>query len=145
MKFLFSAEETEEDPRPLYTGEKRVSPITGKEEIHEPDHKRLFKICCVSVPVVLFCVYIAIAVMSGYIRIQDSLNEKYEKETGFTATLMTTMPSVVYTIVILVLNNLYLRTATMLNDWGKSSAWHSMLEKIIDILVCVPLKSTIRK
>jgi hypothetical protein len=57
--------------------------------------------------------------MSGYIRIQDSLNEKYEKETGFVAGFMTTAPSVVYTIVILVLNNLYLRTATKLNDWGK--------------------------
>ena len=57
--------------------------------------------------------------MSGYIRIQESLNDKYAKETGFVATLMTTMPSVVYTIVILVLNNLYLRTATKLNDWGK--------------------------
>ena len=113
------AEETEEDPRPLYNGETRISPITGRKEIHYPDHHRLLKICCVSVPVVLFCVYIAIAVMSGYIRIQDSLNEKYEKETGFVAGFMTTAPSVVYTIVILVLNNLYLRTATKLNDWGK--------------------------
>jgi hypothetical protein len=77
--------------------------------------------------------------MSGYIRIQDSLNEKYAKETGFTATFMTTMPSVVYTIVILILNNLYLRAATMLNDWGKNfSAWagkileqHSLASKLL--------------
>lgn len=109
----------DEDPRPLYDGETRTSPITGKKEVHYPDHHRLAKICFVSMPLVLFCVYIALAVMSGYIRIQDNLNETYAKQTGFVATLMTTMPSVVYTVVILVLNNLYLRIATKLNDWGK--------------------------
>ncbi|XP_028392875.1 anoctamin-10-like [Dendronephthya gigantea] len=129
------AEEQEEDPRPLYTGETRISPVTGKKEIHYPEHQRYLKICCVSVPIVLFCIFIAISVMSGYIRIQDSLNGRYEKETGFMATFMTTMPSVLYTIVILVLNNLYLRTATKLNDWEnhklESSYQNHLVVKLI--------------
>ncbi|XP_046843595.1 anoctamin-10-like [Xenia sp. Carnegie-2017] len=132
---LSLAEETEEDPRPLFTGETRKNPITGKKEIHYPPNHRYLKICCVSVPVVMFCIYIALTVMSTYIRIQENLNETYEKKNGVTATFMTTMPSVVYTVVILVLNNLFLRTATKLNDWEnhklESSYQNHLVLKII--------------
>lgn len=57
--------------------------------------------------------------MTAYVRIQDNMNDAHGKESGIKATLMTTLPSITYSIVISILNNLYLRTATKLNDWGK--------------------------
>ena len=116
--YLLIAEQKSQEPRPLYYGETRTSPITGKKEIHYPETHRYFKLCCVSAPIVVTCIYIALSIMGAYVHIQDSVNDTYAKQSGIKATIMTTGPSVLYTIVILILNNLYLRTATKLTDWG---------------------------
>lgn len=124
-----------ETPRPLYHGEIRISPITGKNEIHFPESQRLLKICTVSIPVVLLFIFIAISVMSGYIYIQDIMTETYGKESGIKATFMTMFPSITYSILIAILNNLYLRTATKLNDWEnhklESSYQNHLVVKLI--------------
>ena len=59
-----------EEARPQYYGVLGVNKITGRLEPSYPKYKRSLKFYCVSLPVVLFCLFLAFLVMLGYFWLQ---------------------------------------------------------------------------
>lgn len=108
-----------EEPRPAYWGEKRTSPITGQTEYYYPPWKRKIKTYCVSYPIVFFCLKTATVVMLLNFKFLDAVEARYNDVGGIFASIMLSLPSIVYAIVIAVLNNLYHQLATFLTEWGK--------------------------
>ena len=74
---------------------------------------------CVSFPLLLVCLKFAVFGMWLYLDFQQIMKNKYRDQTGFMVKIVTTMPSILYGGVIFVLNTLYSKIATKLNDWGK--------------------------
>ena len=109
-----------EEPRPLYWGEKRVSPITGQTEYYYPPWKRNIKTYAGSYPVVFLSMWLATVVMLLYFQFLGVIESKYNDVGGIVANVMLLLPSIVYAVVIAVLNNLYHRLATFLTEWGMS-------------------------
>lgn len=116
LKSGIGTEEVEE-PRPAYWGEKRTSPITGQTEYYYPPWKRKIKTYCVSYPIVFFCLKIATVVMLLNFKFLDAVEARYNDVGGIFASIMLSLPSIVYAIAIAVLNNLYHQLATFLTEW----------------------------
>ena len=119
INFLNSGSEEAEEPRPTYWGEKRTSPITGQQEYYYPPWKRKVKTYGVSYPIVLLCMKTATVIVLLYFRFLDAIETRYANASGIVATIMLLLPSIIYAVVIAVMNNLYLKLATFLTEWGE--------------------------
>ena len=108
-----------EEPRPTYWGEKRTSPITGETEYYYPPWKRKIKTYCVSYPIVILCMKLATVVMLLNFKFLHAVEARYNDVGGVIANIMLLLPSIVYAVVIAVLNNLYHQLATFLTEWGE--------------------------
>ena len=75
---------------------------------------------CVSFPLLLVCLKFAVFGMWLYLDFQQIMKNKYKDQTGFIVKVVTTMPSILYGGVIFILNTVYSKFATKLNDWGES-------------------------
>lgn len=62
---------------------------------------------------------IAMVIVLLYFRFLDAIETKYNNVGGIVATVMLLIPSILYAVVIAVLNNLYHRLATFLTQWGE--------------------------
>ena len=121
VHFLTSGLEEVEEARPTYWGEKRTSPITEQQEYYYPPWKRKVKTYCVSYPIVILCMKLATVIVLLYFRFLDAIESKYTNVGGIVATVMLLLPSIIYAVVIAVINNLYLKLATFLTEWGEYS------------------------
>ena len=119
VNFPTSGTEEVEEPRPTYWGEKRTSPITGQQEYYYRPWKRKVKTYGVSYPIVLLCMKVATVIVLLYFRFLDAIETRYANASGIVATVMLLLPSIIYAVVIAVMNNLYLRLATFLTEWGE--------------------------
>lgn len=72
-----------------------------------------------SYPIVFFCLKIATVVMLLNFKFLDAVEARYNDVGGIFASIMLSLPSIVYAIAIAVLNNLYHQLATFLTEWGK--------------------------
>jgi len=63
--------------------------------------------------------WVATAVVLLYFRFLDAIETKYANASGIVATVMLLLPSIIYAVAIAVMNNLYLRLATFLTQWGE--------------------------
>ena len=72
-----------------------------------------------SYPIVFFCLKIATVIMLLNFKFLDAVEARYNDVGGIFASIMLSLPSIVYAIVIAVLNNLYHQLATFLTEWGK--------------------------
>eukprot|EP00794_Sanderia_malayensis_P019137 gene19137-21054_t len=124
-----------EQPRAEFKGIKRISPITGLPEPYYSTWKRRVKMYCVSFPLLLFCLQFAILGMWLYLDFQQMLARKYKNEAGFFINAIKRIPSMLYAVAIFVLNNVYSRIATKLNDWENhrlsSSYNNSLIVKLV--------------
>ena len=77
-----------------------------------------------SYPIVFFCLKIATVVMLLNFKFLDAVEARYNDVGGIFASIMLSLPSIVYAIAIAVLNNLYHQLATFLTEWGKLLAWY---------------------
>ncbi|EDO33029.1 predicted protein, partial [Nematostella vectensis] len=106
-----------EEPRPNYWGPLRISPITGHQEQYYSPLKRKLKTYGISYPIVLLCMKVATVVMLLYFKLQFYMEEKYGKDDSIIATVLLMIPSVSYSVMIAVLNNIYHRIALWLTEW----------------------------
>lgn len=108
--------EQDEEPRPQYWGTKRLSPITGEMEQYYPSWKRNLKVYCVSYPIVVLCMILATVTMLLNFKFLHAMEARYSNAKGIVASVMLSLPSVVYAVAIAVLNNLYHQLATFLTE-----------------------------
>jgi len=110
-------------PRPAFRGDFQKNPITGREEVVYPFNKTLKKIIFVSLPITLICLLIAFILMLLSFETERLMMEYLtDQETGivaedFFSQVLAYLPSVVYSILVLVMNMKYLHLAHYLSEW----------------------------
>ncbi|XP_038077941.1 anoctamin-8-like isoform X1 [Patiria miniata] len=111
---LDSKHELIEDPRPLYTGDPQISPISGRLEPHFPAWKRNLFRYFVTLPIILLCLAITFGIILTLFELQEFVNRQIEKErfSGWVGVL----PKILLALVIYVLEEFYKKIAHWLND-----------------------------
>ncbi|XP_021113372.1 anoctamin-10 isoform X3 [Heterocephalus glaber] len=106
-----------EEPRPGFHGVLGVNPVTGREEPLYPSYKRQLRIYLVSLPFVCLCLCLSLHIMMIYFDLEDwALRVHEESSTEWTGVLLY-VPSVIYAIVIEIMNRLYRYAAEFLTAW----------------------------
>ncbi|XP_033634933.1 anoctamin-8-like isoform X1 [Asterias rubens] len=109
-----SKHELIDDPRPLYTGDPQISPVSGCMEPHYPAWKRNLFRYFVTLPIILLCLIVTFGIMLSIFELQEFINRQIEKErfTGWVGVL----PKILLALVINVLEEIYKKIAHWLND-----------------------------
>ncbi|CAL8337851.1 anoctamin-10 isoform X1 [Gadus morhua] len=106
-----------EEPRPGFRGVLGLNPVTGREEPLYPNTKRLLRVYLVSVPFVVLCLYLSLYVMMVYFLMEGWALSLHDAEPTFWTTVLTFVPSVIYAVVIEVMNLIYRYAAEFLTGW----------------------------
>ncbi|KAI4871277.1 hypothetical protein NFI96_019801 [Prochilodus magdalenae] len=106
-----------EEPRPGFHGVLGFNPVTGREEPVYPNMKRQLRIYLVSVPFVLFCLYLSLHVMMIYFEMENWALSNYNEDPNFWTSVIIFIPSIVYAVVIEIMNLLYRYAAEFLTNW----------------------------
>lgn len=80
--------------------------------------RRQLRVYLVSVPFVLLCLYIALCVMMIYFDMERWAIDIYNEEPNFLTSVLLFIPSIVYAVVIELMNLLYRYAAEFLTNWG---------------------------
>ena len=110
-------------PRPQFRGEVGLNKITGREEIQYPAKQTLKKVLFVSLPLTLLCLVGAFLLMLASFEAERRTVEFFtDAETGLprtdlVATVLGFVPSVSYSVLVLVLNVYYLKFCHQLTEW----------------------------
>lgn len=105
-----------EEPRAEYHGPIRINPVTGRREPHYPESKRAYKKYLVSAPVVVVFLCLAFLMMLNFFWFEDFLKTKVDVSTTLGGFVML-VPSILYAVVIIIVNSIYRKIASFLNDW----------------------------
>ena len=108
-----------EEPRANYHGRMGSNPITAKPEPVFPKSQRLLRFYGVTVPVLALCLTVAFYAMLGYFWFQDHVDLVYKKDNHWLNYLNVYTPTVVYAIVIAIINAIYRKIAILLNEFGE--------------------------
>lgn len=106
-----------EEPRPGFHGVLGINPVTGREEPVYSSFKRQLRIYLVSVPFVLLCLYFSLYIMMIYFDMENWALGYHEEEQSVWSSLVLFLPSIIYAIVIEVLNRIYRYAAEFLTGW----------------------------
>ncbi|KAI5710315.1 hypothetical protein M8J75_007605, partial [Diaphorina citri] len=102
------------EPRPLYSGNLVVSPVTGRLEPTYPSWKRHVFRYFVSVPIIALCLLVVLSVMIASLKVQDWW-DKYIQNGGYYFWL-SYVPKVLLAVIITLLDEAYYKVALWLND-----------------------------
>ncbi|XP_027515228.1 anoctamin-10 [Corapipo altera] len=106
-----------EEPRPGFHGVLGINPVTGREEPVYSSLKRQLRIYLVSLPFVCLCLYFSLYVMMIYFDLEQwALDYHTENESNFSS-LMLYVPSIIYAVVIEIMNRIYRYAAEFLTSW----------------------------
>ena len=108
-----------EEPRANFHGRMGKNLVTGKPEPVFPKSQRVLRFYGITVPVLILCLAAAFYAMLGYFWFQDIVDGWYKVNKGWLNLLNTFMPTVVYAIVIAILNAIYRKVAVLLNEFGE--------------------------
>ncbi|XP_016423135.1 anoctamin-10 isoform X1 [Sinocyclocheilus rhinocerous] len=106
-----------EEPRAGFHGALGFNPITGREEPVYPSSKRQLRIYLVSVPFVLLCLYLSFYVMMVYFDMENWAISIYNENPNFATGILLFVPSIIYAVVIEIMNLLYRYAAEFLTNW----------------------------
>ncbi|XP_078609248.1 anoctamin-10-like isoform X2 [Branchiostoma floridae x Branchiostoma japonicum] len=96
-----------EEPRAGFHGKLGVNPITGRSEPVYPSWKRLLRIYCVSFPIVILCMLVAVVVMMIYFWAENIAKAKHKEENTMLTQGLVLVPSIIYSVVIILMNQAY--------------------------------------
>uniref|UniRef100_A0A671M6Z8 Anoctamin n=1 Tax=Sinocyclocheilus anshuiensis TaxID=1608454 RepID=A0A671M6Z8_9TELE len=108
-----------EEPRAGFHGALGFNPITGREEPVYPSSKRQLRIYLVSVPFVLLCLYLSFYVMMVYFDMENWAISIYNENPNLATGILLFVPSIIYAVVIEIMNLLYRYAAEFLTNWGE--------------------------
>nr|XP_021153509.1 anoctamin-10 isoform X2 [Columba livia] len=106
-----------EEPRPGFHGVLGINPITGKEEPVYSSIKRQIRIYLVSLPFVCLCLYFSLYVMMIYFDLEQWALDYHEENESTFSSLMLFVPSIIYAVVIEIMNRIYRYAAEFLTSW----------------------------
>ncbi|KAL8165456.1 UNVERIFIED_CONTAM: Anoctamin-10, partial [Gekko kuhli] len=106
-----------EEPRPGFHGVLGINPVTGREEPVYSSFKRQLRIYLVSLPFVCLCLYISLYVMMIYFDLENYAYLYHEVNQSDLSNLLLYVPSIIYAVVIEVLNRIYQYAAEFLTSW----------------------------
>ncbi|XP_077158820.1 anoctamin-10 isoform X2 [Paroedura picta] len=106
-----------EEPRPGFHGVLGINPVTGREEPVYSSFKRQLRIYLVSLPFVCLCLYIALYVMMIYFDLEEQAYLYHEENQSDLSSLLLYVPSIIYAVVIEILNRIYQCAAEFLTSW----------------------------
>ncbi|XP_052816111.1 anoctamin-10-like isoform X1 [Mya arenaria] len=124
-----------EEPRANYHGRMGKNPVTGKPEPVFPKSQQYMRFYGVTVPVLCLCLTVAFYAMLGYFWLQAKVDKWYLEDKSWLNLFDTFMPTVVYAIVIAILNAIYRKVAVRLNEFEnhrlQTSYDNNMILKLI--------------
>ncbi|KAE8596822.1 hypothetical protein XENTR_v10016255 [Xenopus tropicalis] len=106
-----------EEPRPGFHGVLGINPVTGRKEPIYSSFKRQLRIYLVSVPFVCVCLYLAIYVMMIYFDLEHWALAYHQEQQSTFSNLLLYVPSIIYAVVIEILNRIYKIAAEFLTSW----------------------------
>ncbi|XP_078073040.1 anoctamin-10 [Mustelus asterias] len=106
-----------EEPRPGFHGTLGVNPATGRKEPTYPSYKRQLRIYLASVPFVCFSLYICLIVMMIYFHMEELVSAYNEESPSMFSSVLLFVPSIVYALVIEIMNRIYRCAAEFLTSW----------------------------
>ncbi|NWT44056.1 ANO10 protein, partial [Chroicocephalus maculipennis] len=106
-----------EEPRPGFHGVLGINPVTGREEPVYSSIKRQIRIYLVSLPFVCLCLYFSLYVMMIYFDLEQWALDYHEANESNFSSLMLFVPSIIYAIVIEIMNRIYRYAAEFLTSW----------------------------
>lgn len=106
-----------EEPRPGFHGVLGLNPVTGREEPIYPNAKRQLRIYLVSLPFVLLCLYLSLYVMMIYFQMEGWALSLHQDDPTFWSGILLFIPSIIYAVVIEMMNLLYRYAAEFLTEW----------------------------
>ncbi|NP_001408480.1 anoctamin-10 isoform 5 [Mus musculus] len=106
-----------EEPRPGFHGVLGINSVTGREEPLYSSYKRQLRIYLVSLPFVCLCLYFSLYVMMIYFDMEDWALSLHEDSGSEWTSLLLYVPSIVYAVVIEIMNRLYRYAAEFLTSW----------------------------
>lgn len=109
-----------EEPRPGFHGVLGVNPVTGRKEPLYPSCRRQLRIYLVSLPFVCLCLYFSLYVMMIYFDMEAWALSLHESSGSEWTSVLLYVPSIIYAIVIEIMNRLYRYAAEFLTSWGKT-------------------------
>nr|CAD7256531.1 unnamed protein product [Timema shepardi] len=107
-----------DEPRPNYHGTMAIDTITGRYQPQFPKWKTYLRMYAVSFPIVFLCMLGAFFVMLLSFWTEEYLMARRERGVRM-GRLLVTLPSIVYTALVYVMNTYYRRLATHLTEWGR--------------------------
>lgn len=125
-----------EEPRPGFHGVLGINSVTGREEPLYPSYKRQLRIYLVSLPFVCLCLYFSLYVMMIYFDMEAWALALHEDSGSEWTSVLLYVPSIIYAVVIEVMNRLYRYAAEFLTSWENhrlESAYQNHL--ILKVLV----------
>lgn len=105
-----------ENPRVDFEGIPRISPITNKLELYSSKKKRTMKKYFVSYPIVFISILVTIATMFIYYRIENKILALFTDD-SYSHFCITFLPSIVYSIVVMIYGMVYSSIAVALTNW----------------------------
>jgi anoctamin-10 len=108
-----------EEARPQYYGVLSHNKVTGRLEPKYPKWKRTLKFYGGSLPVVFLCLLVAFYIMLVNFWSEDLAMAYHKQHESTFSSIMLYMPTIVYAIVIVIMNAVYRKIAKILNDWGE--------------------------
>ncbi|KAM4688363.1 anoctamin-10 isoform 1-T2 [Discoglossus pictus] len=106
-----------EEPRPGFHGELGINPITGRREPTYSSFKRQLRIYLISLPFVCLSLYFSIYVMMIYFDLENWALDYNNTEQSTFSNLMLYVPSILYAVVIEIMNRIYKYAAEFLTSW----------------------------
>uniref|UniRef100_A0AAQ5YPF8 Anoctamin n=1 Tax=Amphiprion ocellaris TaxID=80972 RepID=A0AAQ5YPF8_AMPOC len=106
-----------EEPRPGFHGVLGFNPVTGREEPVYPTAKRHLRIYLVSLPFVLLCLYLSLYVMMIYFQMEGWALSVHDEDPTFWTGILLFIPSIIYAVVIEIMNLIYRYAAEFLTEW----------------------------
>ncbi|XP_040020148.2 anoctamin-10 isoform X1 [Gasterosteus aculeatus] len=106
-----------EEPRPGFHGVLGFNPVTGRQEPLYPNAKRQLRVYLVSLPFVLLCLYLSLYVMMIYFLMEGWALSVHDAEPTFWTGILCFIPSVLYAVVIEIMNLIYRYAAEFLTEW----------------------------
>ena len=109
-----------EEPRAAFYGELGKDAVTGRLQPQYSSFRRLVKFYIVSVPVMLIALVVAWYVMLLYFYLEEYIKPMLVGDNTMYGTALSLLPTIVYALIVLVLNAVYQPLAIVLNNWGNS-------------------------
>jgi anoctamin-10 len=131
-----------------FRGEYGLNPVTGRDEVQYPMKKTVKKLVLVSLPVTLVCLLVAFALMlmsfESEHMVTEYLRDPYSGEVAndLISQGLTYVPTIVYSILVFVMNLKYLHLAHWLTEWENHRTQEQFERHVVAKLVIFEFVNT---